>query len=80
MTAQCDRRERYEALSPYEEWVQAGLCCLRAEFPDHGFLVINHSWYAIRGRGTVIVSSGPYELRQAPAPRPLRRGKALRQL
>ncbi|MEV7965329.1 hypothetical protein AB0O34_05020 [Sphaerisporangium sp. NPDC088356] len=51
--------------SRYEQWVRAGLSRLRADFPDHGFLVIGHGWYALRGRGTIIVSSGPDELRRA---------------
>ncbi|WP_203991379.1 hypothetical protein [Sphaerisporangium rufum] len=46
---------------------------MRAEFPDHGFLVIAHAWYALRGRGTIIVSSGPEELQRALAHRSPRR-------
>jgi hypothetical protein len=57
-----------EAPGRYEQWVRAGLSRLRTDFPDHGFLVINHGWYAVRGRGMIIVSSGPDELRRALAP------------
>ncbi|WP_344948786.1 hypothetical protein [Sphaerisporangium flaviroseum] len=56
---------RTAGLGRYEHWVRAGLGRLRAEFPHHGFLVINHGWYAVRGRGAIIVSSGPEELRRA---------------
>lgn len=51
--------------SGYEGWVRARLARLRADFPDHGFLVIDHGWYAVRGRGAIIVAAGPDELRRA---------------
>jgi hypothetical protein len=49
----------------YEPAVRAELVSLRADFPQVGFLVIKHWWYAIQGRHRVLMSSGPAELRRA---------------